>query len=180
MAQPAVQTGRLRGEIPETFTGDRKKSETFMQQFNVHWGLNENHEIMATPYLCAMYALSFMKGPLINDWVNDQVTTLRDKVQRTINPIPRDRNVLWTEFNNAFTAAYTDTAKQQNAYTALQHLKMKGNDVDTYTFTFKHLAKEAGYMLDAVGTVNLYACGMEKGLLDTVLQRETQPITMQQ
>jgi hypothetical protein len=41
-----------------------------------------------------MYALSLIKGPLVNDWANDQVTELRNKVTCAQNPIGRDREVL--------------------------------------------------------------------------------------
>src|SRR5437879_6510719 len=48
--QQAGPTDKLRGSIPITFTGDRRKSEKFMRQFNLLWGLNEMHEIMTVPY----------------------------------------------------------------------------------------------------------------------------------
>jgi hypothetical protein len=50
-AAPAPLMGKLHGETPDVFNGDHKKSEVFLQQFNVHWGLNDNHEIMTMPYL---------------------------------------------------------------------------------------------------------------------------------
>jgi hypothetical protein len=38
MAQaPPVVTGKLKGEAPDTFTGDRTESEAFKQQFQVYW-----------------------------------------------------------------------------------------------------------------------------------------------
>jgi hypothetical protein len=48
--QQAGLTDKLRGAIPLTFTRDRRKSEKFMQQFNLLWELNEMHEIMTIPY----------------------------------------------------------------------------------------------------------------------------------
>jgi hypothetical protein len=48
--QPAAQTGRLCGEAPDIFHGDRSKSETFKQQFKVYQGINDNHEVMQNPY----------------------------------------------------------------------------------------------------------------------------------
>jgi hypothetical protein len=80
MAQPAgPETGRLRGEVPDTFTGDRKKSELFKVQFKVYKGLNDNHEIMIVPYFRAMQFLSLIRGPLVDDWVSDQVTILMER-----------------------------------------------------------------------------------------------------
>jgi hypothetical protein len=50
-AAPAPLMGKLHGKTPDVFTRDCKKSEVFLQQFNVHWGLNDNHKIMTMPYL---------------------------------------------------------------------------------------------------------------------------------
>jgi hypothetical protein len=47
------------------------------------------HEIMTVPYFRAMYTLSLMNGPNIDDWAHAQVTTLRDRSTRAQNPIPR-------------------------------------------------------------------------------------------
>jgi len=112
MAIPAqVQTGKFREETPDIFQGEHATSETFMQQFDIHWGLNDNHKVMSNPYLCAMYFLSLIKGPLVNDWVNNQVTDLRNKVVCTVNPIAQREDVLWNDVRDAFIAAYVDTAK---------------------------------------------------------------------
>ena len=75
-----VATDKLQGNIPDILTGDRRKSQLFMRQFNLLWGLNKTHEIMTIPYFRAIYALSLMQGPNINDWVNNQVLKLRDSV----------------------------------------------------------------------------------------------------
>jgi hypothetical protein len=47
------------------------------------------HKIMTVPYFRAMYTLSLMNGPNINDWVHAQVTTLRERSTRAQNPILR-------------------------------------------------------------------------------------------
>jgi len=112
MAAPAqVQTGKFQGETPDIFRGEHATSETFMQQFDIYWGLNNNHEVMSNPYLYTMYFLSLIKGPLVNDWVNDCVTDLRNKVVCTVNPIAWTEDVLWNDIRDTFIAAYADTAK---------------------------------------------------------------------
>ena len=77
--QPAVLTTKLRGEPPEVFNGDRTKSETYKQQFRVYRYMNPNNEIMATPYYRVMQHLSRIRGPLVNDWKDDQIQDLVDK-----------------------------------------------------------------------------------------------------
>ncbi len=75
-AAPAAQapfTGKLAGEKPDIFTGDRSKSDTFLHQFNLYQGMNENHETMTSPYFRTMCALSRIREPLVQTWVNSQV-----------------------------------------------------------------------------------------------------------
>jgi hypothetical protein len=133
MAQPAAaETGRLRGEIPDTFNGDCKKSKLFKQQFKIYQGLNDNHEIMTIPYFRAVQCLSLIRGPIVDDWVSDQVNELMNRASRVNNPVPRTEAVHWTELQTNFDAAFTDTAKQLNAHSALQQLQMRGDDLDSY------------------------------------------------
>jgi len=148
-----------------------------MQQFDIHWGLNNNHEVMSNPYLHAMYFLSLIKEPLVNDWVNDQVTDLRNKVVCMVNLIPWTEDVLWNDVRDAFIAAYVDTTKAQTTFTKLQHLKMHKGDLDTYIATFKHLARDAGYDTNNVSTVNMFAQNLKTGLLSVIMHRECLPIT---
>ena len=181
MAQaPAPETGRLRGEAPEYFNGNRSEADLFKRQFTIYRGLNANHEIMITPYARAMQFLSLIRGPRVDDWVGDQLQTLTDRATRAANPIAHGEPVHWTELMTAFDAAFTDTAKQQNAHIALQQLQMRKDDLDGYVATFKHLASRAGYPLTEAGTVHLFALGLKPGLLDAILYRDTQPTTFDQ
>ena len=140
--------------------------------------MNDNHEIMMTPYYRVMQALSLIKGPAVDDWVGDQMNDLVNKVTRQNNPIGRDQEELWTAFETAFDSAFTDTTKQQQALAAIQQLVMKGDDLDTYIATFKHLAREAGYELTAAGTVNMFALGLKPAIMSACMSREIQPLTM--
>jgi len=76
MAAPAPQTGRLRGIEPDIFNEDRKKVDIWKQQFETYWVLNDNHEVMTLPYYHTATALSLIRGPLINNWVSDQIQIL--------------------------------------------------------------------------------------------------------
>jgi hypothetical protein len=55
---------------------------------------------------------------------------------------------------------------------------MQGKDLDGYITMFKHLAKEAGYTLDAKGTIQLFAHGLPKGLASAIMYRDNQLSTM--
>ena len=116
--------------------------------------------------------MSLIKGPLVNDWANDQVTELCNKVTCTQNPIGCNREVLWTEFSAAFTATFTDTARAQNTHMALMHLRMRGSNLDTYIAMFKHLANQANYQLNDTTTIHHFAKGLKRGLQTAILYCE--------
>src|SRR6266852_5402563 len=182
-AAPAAQapvTGKLAGEKPDIFTGDRTKADTFLHQFNLYRGMNETHETMTSPYFRTMCALSRIKGPLVQTWVNSQVEALREKTSRQLNPIGQDENVLWTDFTMAFETAFTDTTKVQQAYNKLMHLKMYKDDLDLYVATFKELASQAGFAEDAGLTIHQFAYGLKPALLDEVLRNNPILTTMDQ
>ena len=134
---------------------------------------------MTVPYFRAMYILSLMRGPNVDDWVYDQVTALREKTTRAQNPIGRDNEVLWNDFNTAFTNAFTDTAKEQNAHQKLMALKMFRDDIDSYITTFGHLVREASYDRDTPGTMHLFAQGLKPDLLRAILYSTTIPTTIE-
>jgi len=176
----AAQTGKLVGDKPEIFTGNRTQSDTFLQQFNLWRGLNENHEVMDSPYFRTMNALSLIKGPLVQTWVNSQVNSLREKTTRAQNQIGRDQEVLWTDFVTAFETAFTHTTKEQDARKKLKALKMYKDNLDLYIATFKQVAEEAGYAEDAAATIHMFANGLEPKLLMKILNRENPPETFPQ
>jgi hypothetical protein len=178
MAAAAQTPMRLVGNTPDIFNRDRTKAEDFKLQFQLHQALNSTNQIMTEPYLRTSYALSLIKGPIVKDWVKDQANTLNDKITRTVDRIGRDEDILWNEYATAFDAAFTDTTKKQQAFNALQHLRMNKDDLDTYIATFKHLAKVAGYTLNEPGTTYLFALGLKQGLMDAILHRDTQPVTL--
>ena len=116
-----------------------------------------------------MYALSLMRGPNIDDWVNDQVLFLKERNTRQQNSIDRTDAHHWDNFNNAFVAAYTDTALEQTAQQKLLAIKMHKNDLDTYIATFNHLCREAGYNHTAKETIHLFAQGLNPQILKAIL-----------
>jgi hypothetical protein len=93
--QPAILTGKLRGEPPEVFDGDQTKSEAYKQQFRVYRYINPNHKIMATLYYQVMQHLAWIRGPLVNDWKDDQIQDLIDKTTQAQNPVICGDENLW-------------------------------------------------------------------------------------
>ena len=83
-------TGKLNGNTPTVFTGDRDKSEKFLREFDLYWEMNDDHPVMTSPFKRVIAVLAFIQGPMVDDWVQDQVTALRQKLTRA-NPPPLQR-----------------------------------------------------------------------------------------
>jgi Retrotransposon gag protein/Zinc knuckle len=87
---------------------------------------------------------------------------------------------LWTDFETAFADAFTDTAKWEDAYQKLKHLKMKDELVDDYITTFNSLAAKAGWELTNEGTIDMFHSGLQPGTLNAIMNRDIWPKTMSQ
>ncbi len=72
--------GSLKGSPPKEFDGTRSKSETFGDDFSIYQRINRKNQVMKEPYSRVLMAMSFMKGPKIQDWVRAQMRALNDKV----------------------------------------------------------------------------------------------------
>jgi hypothetical protein len=66
-----------------------------------------------------MLILSLIKGSLVDDWTNDQIDQLEEKVTHAVNPIGQDQKVLWNEFVAELDSHFANTTKKQKAYAAL-------------------------------------------------------------
>ena len=177
---PAPLTNGLRGIMPDKFDGDRTRTNTFLQEFNILWNMNENNEMFQSPYLRINLALSLIRGPNVDDWVQAQIEELCRRLALG-GGFTRDQEALWTDFRNTLTTAFTNTTERQRAVTALHDLKMKRDDLDTYVARFCALARKAGHPLDNLGTMDNFARGLKKGLLTAILTRQNQvPTTFQE
>ena len=180
MAQPpaAANPSGWTGNPPQLFDGNRAKSELFLRQFDMYKSMNNGITTMSNPYRRVIFALSFIRGPNIDNWVDAQLQELKTKVSRQQNPVGRDEEVLWTEFETAFKGAYTNTTQKQSTYLALQGMKMQGQNLDSFIATFKNLAKKAGYGKNDEATVDMFVKRLNRPLLDRILDRDTEPTTL--
>jgi hypothetical protein len=165
---PAPLTNGLRGIVSDKFDGDRTKTNTFLWEFDILWNMNKDNEMFQSPYLRINLALSLIRGPNVNNWIQAQI----EELCRRLAPgggFTQDQEALWTNFRNTLTTAFTNTTERQRAVTALHDLKMKGDDLDTYVARFRALARKAGHPLDNPGTMDNFARGLKKGLLTAIL-----------
>ena len=177
--QNPPSNGGMRGVPPSIFDSTRSRADDFMGQFRRFKMVNRTHKAMRVPFDQVLTALTYMRGPLINDWVDQQEKKLDARVDTTKrNHVQETDEVLWNKFEMAFLAAWTDTSKKQNAYDQLMRLTMNGWDMDTYIATFDRLTLAAGWDQDSEGTIAKFREGLSKGVHSKALDRDHIPRTI--
>jgi hypothetical protein len=179
------RTEPLKGMIPQIFQGDRKDAERFMQQFGAYRFLNRHNSTFINKAEMVAYALTFIKGPQVDDWAYDMADQLSIKVEG--NPVTGDPlthaegdQALWDWFVRSFRDAFTDSTRKQDAYSRLTKMELNMDKVDTSITLFKCLIREAGWGPDAEGTIKLFQDILPVGLHRTIRQRETLPATLKE
>ncbi len=152
-AAPPALTGKLGGNPPKEFHGDREESKAFLLNFLLYRGMNPHVEQLAIPYQRSMTFLSYIRGPLVNDWVKEQAQWLIDQVT---GGVPHAEENLWATIEIRFRQAYTDTAEKQKAQHSVRELKIKGDDLNRFIAQFATTAKKAGYDLDGEATLDVF------------------------
>ncbi|SRR6266702_1390575 len=100
-----------------------------------------------------MTFLSYIQGPLINDWVEEQAQWLIDQVT---GGVAHTEENLWATIKTRFRQAYTNTVEKVKAQQNIWDLRMKGDDLDTFISQFQTIVKKASYNLDKEATLNVF------------------------
>jgi Retrotransposon gag protein len=166
----------LQGTAPTIFTGDCSLSDTFMQDFKIYKIMNPLADVMKQPYVRVAMALSLIRGPKVDNWVDEQLNDLELKVCT----MPKTDKMLWTEFKTTFTDTFTNTTKKEDAYQKLKHLKMKDELIDDYIIAFNSLAAKAGWELSNKRTIDAFRSGLHPGTLNAIMNWDVWPKTMTQ
>jgi hypothetical protein len=171
----------MKGIVPVVFNGDRSKSDVFWNKFQRYCLLNRKNKSISIPFYQVLTTLSYIRGPIVEDWVNSQARLLEHCVDTTQNPhVAETDEILWDEFKAVFQSAWKDTAKTQSAYDQLMKLQMKELDIDTYNTMFERLASAAKWEPDAKGTIAHYQVGLRENVHRRIVNRENLPTTMAQ
>ena len=70
----------MRGHPPEIFDGQRKNTAKFVKEFGLWKLCNMRNEGMANPFARVALALSYIKGPNVDNWVAQQIDEVYWKV----------------------------------------------------------------------------------------------------
>jgi hypothetical protein len=105
--QSTSANGSLKGTVLTIFDGNRKNTKQFTQEFTIYRMINQDSPTMWNAYTRTALALSFMRGPAINDWALQQTEGLYTKCNgdplNGIAPMYRmDDERIWVEFGHEF------------------------------------------------------------------------------
>jgi len=165
MAAPAAANGALRGLPPSIFDGDHTKSSGFLLAFHLYKFTNRGHEAMINPATRTTTALSYIAGPLVEAWKEEQLTLLEHNI--TTN-VPEADEAHWTTFETNFKNTFTNTNKKNNAYCELQKLR-HSDDLDTFIARFKQLVTAVELDIDSHRVIELFKQGIKHALIGNVL-----------
>jgi hypothetical protein len=80
---PVVGGGRnnkLVGNTPLIFKGERSRAEEFITQWQLYEGVNITNDLMRNAYQRAMLFLTYIQGPVVNEWVKGVNAWLRGQI----------------------------------------------------------------------------------------------------
>ena len=160
------------GNPPTVFTGDRSKSDEFLEDFKVYRMANQGNQTMRVPLETVALILTYIKGKNVQDWRMRMINEIEHLMRGAPNhlAIPPEDEVLWTIFKRDVRNAFTDSQKQLTAHQKFLKVKMQGNALDEFIAEFEHLHSEAGWASNDIGTIMQFQHSLNTGLLKAIVQ----------
>lgn len=171
-----ITNGELIGVPPSPFDGDRSKADQFITRFGLYCMINERNSVITNPKRRIALALTYIRGPKVDDWVTQQVNALLTKVVGDADHVPKHANTdeaLWEDFVTEFKRAYGETVEEVLA--RLKDLQMTGDDVEMYIATFENLIRQARRKREDRWMVDCFRQGLPTNFIRSIMKRETIP-----
>ena len=165
--QPTQGDGKPMGVLPTIFEGDCSKAESFLWEFSTYLLINHDVPALASFIKRIAIALTCIKGPEVNRWMQQQLEWLM-----TLQPAD-DNNTTYQQFIANFHACFMDSQKAQRARIELQMLKMTWPEIDEYISKFESIAHEAGYNPVDHNTMQQFLQGLPQSIGQKVLEDTT-------
>ena len=99
-------TEKFVGNAPIIFTGDRGKTEQFLTQWELYWGVNNNNSLMRNAYTRSMLFLTYIQGNIVNEWIVAMSRWLNCQIAGGIHD---DNEDLWRVVDDAFRHRFSNT-----------------------------------------------------------------------
>ena len=169
---------KLIGNPPSVFNGDKTKSEEFSTQWQLYEGVNMTNNQMRIPFQRAMLFLTYLQGPLVNEWVKAMSAWLR--LQITNFHVQLDDEWLWESTMQAFNRQFADVLEQEKAKALLRKgFKMEGGDLDAYISKFEQTVRHAGLNHDDPLVLDKFTDGLPVKMYEDIYTHK-QPRTYEQ
>jgi hypothetical protein len=180
---PAVGGGgrndKLVGNTPLIFKGERSKAEEFITQWQLYEGVNITNDLMRNAYQRAMLFLTYIQGPIVNEWVKGVNAWLRGQI---INQrwAPTDER-LWAEVFDSFNRQFANVMEQEDAQAALaKGLQLDKGDLDKLITEFEQLVRHAGYDINQDLVLRIFTSALPNTMYEYILRTLPQPATYEQ
>jgi hypothetical protein len=179
---PAVIGGRndkLVGNTPLIFKGERSRAEEFITQWQLYEGVNITNDLMRNAYQRAMLFLTYIQGPIVNEWVKGVNAWLRGQIihQRWV---PTDER-LWAEVFDSFNRQFANVMEQEDAQAALaKGLQLEKGDLDKLITEFEQLVRHAGYDINQDLVLRIFTSALPNTMYEYILRNLPQPATYEQ
>jgi len=155
-----------------------------MTEFQLWWMINSGAEVMNNPFQRIALCLSFIRGPKVDNWVEEKINQLQRMVlgdpANGILPAHRPTDeALWNDFGADFRTAYQDTTAEENAYAQLKDLYMIEDRIDEYIAHFEVLLVKAGWSHQDKGSIDIFFNGLTRTVQRKILSLYTTlPVTL--
>jgi hypothetical protein len=179
---PAVMGGRndkLVGNTPLIFKGERSRAEEFITQWQLYEGVNITNDLMRNAYQRAMLFLTYIQGPIVNEWVKGVNAWLRGQIihQRWA---PTDER-LWAEVFDSFNRQFANVMEQEDAQAALaKGLQLDKGDLDKLITEFEQLVRHAGYDINQDLVLRIFTSALPNTMYEYILRTLPQPASYEQ
>src|ERR1700742_3881713 len=157
--------GRLEGQPPRTFTGEREDSNDFLIAFKGYCLLNLNHPTMVDKHQRVALALTFIDRKLVNSWKNQEMDKLQNRISSGITST-------WAPFEKSFKEAFTNLAQKQTAYQKLKTCKQDGRGLNIFLAEFRKLLGEADIPETDREAMSLLMANLNPSLVVSIINRD--------
>jgi hypothetical protein len=137
------QHGRLNGDPSAFFDSNRDKAQDFTRDFILYWMQNNQHPMFTNLYYQFTTCLAHIRGPKVNDWVNEVIRAVRKKLEDYQYFCTDEK--LWKDFRECLRIMFINSTAIKKAEAKLVNLGLKDNDADTYIMCFETLLRCTGY-----------------------------------
>jgi hypothetical protein len=170
---------KLVGNTPLIFKGERSKAKEFITQWQLYEGVNITNDLMRNAYQRAMLFLTYIQGPIVNEWVKGVNAWLRGQI---INQrwAPTDER-LWAEVFDSFNRQFANVMEQEDAQAALaKGLQLEKGDLDKLITEFEQLVRHAGYDINQDLVLRIFTSALPNTMYEYILRTLRQPATYEQ